>query len=340
MALRARASFVPHVGVAALLLHALASVSAQDADTVSKLTYDSCSTPKASDAIEFDVHEPDGGTGRIVSSDGRCLSVKDCVVPAPGSTGDWQAVVLEECGDGTCEGKHQQWESIPVAGKEGMFYLQNGLGKGWCLNIPPNRGQAAAQADLIVWGGVGGGQGCNPAVGDVSNQWFTFKSDHIVTDEVAVSSELLTGCKPNCCIAAAPCTPPTCTWTAPLGWGFSFIIALGVGASLYVAGGAAYAQKVQGKEVSPATALTTHPHYERWVALSGMVVDGVVFSRARVEKWRAGDRVGYNPVDDQATTAQQPVVETDQNLGSSNKTGVAEETSNNGESDEEEALVE
>eukprot|EP01044_Picomonas_judraskeda_P006764 COSAG03_NODE_693_length_6256_cov_6.381355_1_plen_161_part_00 len=149
-----------------------------------------------------------------MSSDGRCLAVKDCVVPAPASTGDWQAVVLEECGDGVCGGKHQHWETIPVAGKAGKFYLQNGLGKGWCLNIPPNKGQAAAQADLIVWGGVGGGQGCDPTVApDVSNQWFSFKSDHIVTDEVALSSELLSTCKPNCCVAAAPCVPtPKCLW--------------------------------------------------------------------------------------------------------------------------------
>ena len=36
-----------------------------------------------------------------------------------------------------------------------------------------------------------GGKGCDPTVApDVSNQWFSFKSDHIVTDEVALSMRL------------------------------------------------------------------------------------------------------------------------------------------------------
>jgi hypothetical protein len=73
------------------------------------------------------VREPDGGTGLVKSDDGRCLSVKDCVAPAAGQA-DWAAVVLEACGVGACEGRHQQWESIAVAGKPGEFYLQNGLG--------------------------------------------------------------------------------------------------------------------------------------------------------------------------------------------------------------------
>jgi hypothetical protein len=247
---------------------------------------------------------------------------------------------LEECGNGVCEGKHQQWETIPVVGKDGQFYLQNGLGKGWCLNIPPDKGQAAAQADLIVWGGIGGGKGCDPSIApDVSNQWFSFKSDHIITDEVALSSQLLTGCKPNCCVAAAPCVPPTCKWTAPLGWGLSFVIALGVVSALYVAGGAAYAQKVQGKEVSPGTALSVHPHYERWLLLSGMVMDGVVFSRARIEKWRAGDRNGYSSVADQATAAQ-PVAETEDKTKSGNREEHVAETPQDIGSGEEEELVE
>lgn len=123
-----------------LAAHCSSPAAAPAASSESKLAYASCSAPKdGSDTVEFDIHEPSGGTGLIVASDGRCLSVKDCVVPAAGSTGDWNAVVLEECGAGTCEGKHQQWTSIAVAGKDGSFYLENGLGKGWCLNIPPDQ---------------------------------------------------------------------------------------------------------------------------------------------------------------------------------------------------------
>jgi hypothetical protein len=67
------------------------------------------------------------------------------------------------------------------------------LGKGWCLNVPPNQQQAGAQDSLIVWGP----QGCNPAIApDVSNQWFTFKDNHILTG-VAGDSELLAACKPD-----------------------------------------------------------------------------------------------------------------------------------------------
>ena len=266
----------------------LPPAAAPDA-TESSLTYSPCGG--GSDTVDFDVHEPDGGTGKIVSSDGRCLSVKDCVVPAPGSSGDWQAVVLEECGEGSCSGKHQQWTSIPVTGKEGRFYLQNGLGKGWCLNIPPNQAQASSQADLIVWGGVGGGKGCDPSVGDVSNQWFTLEHGHIQTDEVALSSELLTSCKPECCIAAAPCTPPACVWSPPLGWGGVFLIVFFVGGAAYLAGGGYYAARAEGKEVTgPMDVLAVHPHRSFWVSFAGLVADGKADCQARWAAYRAGEQ--------------------------------------------------
>ena len=58
---------------------------------------------------------------------------------------------------------------------------------------------------------------------------------------------------------------------------------------LYVGGGAAYAKKVQGREVTPTTALASHPHHGLWLSLGGLVADGVVFSRALVSAWRMGE---------------------------------------------------
>ena len=72
-------------------------------------------------------------------------------------------------------------------------------------------------------------------------------------------------------------------------WGVTMLLFLGVGGMLYVGGGAVYAKKVQGKEVTPATALAAHPHHSLWLSLGGLVADGVVFSRALVSAWRAGE---------------------------------------------------
>jgi|EP01044_Picomonas_judraskeda_P006765 hypothetical protein len=129
------------------------------------------------------------------------------------------------------------------------------------------------------------------------------------------------------------CVPPACKWTGP--WGGTFITALSITAALYVAGGALYAHKVQGKEISPATALTAHPHYERWVALSGMIMDGVTFSRARVEEWRTGEKAAYKPVPE-----AQPAADSDDKLSKSAKAEAAEEAANDGQAEEEEDLVE
>jgi len=109
--------------------------------TTSKLGYGSCNSGK--DTVDFDI-EDKKGTGTIKAADGRCLSVKDCATQA-----DWGSVVLQECAPSTCEGKHQQWTAKPVPDKPGATFPVNGLGPKWCLNIPPTKGQAAQQDDLI-----------------------------------------------------------------------------------------------------------------------------------------------------------------------------------------------
>ena len=167
------------------------------------------------------------------------------------------------------------------------------LGKGWCLNVPPTKAQAATQDNLIVWGGAGGGQGCDPSIGDVSNQWFTFNEGHIVADQTARDSELLAGCRPDCCIAAEPCLPPACHWSKPtsgIAWGGTLLLVLGIGGALYVAGGVFLNRPRAG-----VARLALHPHSGLWRSLGDMVADGVAFSRASVNAWRAGGE-GYSTI--------------------------------------------
>ena len=83
------------------------------------------------------------------------------------------------------------------------------------------------------------------------------------------------------------------------------MIALGVGSMLYVGGGAAYAARVQGREVKqPADVLAAHPHHTYWVQLSGLVADGVVEFRTRVEAARAGQGEGYEKLPAAAAAEQ------------------------------------
>lgn len=48
----------------------------------------------------------------------------------------------------------------------------------------------------------------------------------------------------------------------------------------YVAGGIAFASRGGSGKTSGGSLLKRHPHYLRWVALAGLVADGVAFSRA------------------------------------------------------------
>ena len=41
-------------------------------------------------------------------------------------------------------------------------------------------------------------------------------------------------CKPNCCLMAEPCTPPSCIWSAPSAWGAVFLLIIAIGLPLYL----------------------------------------------------------------------------------------------------------
>jgi hypothetical protein len=59
--------------------------------------------------------------------------------------------------------------------------------------------------------------------------------------------------------------------------GWSFLILVGLGAGLYVFGGAAYGVRVLGK---PSRLPDAHPHCERWSAVASLVLDGVAVCKA------------------------------------------------------------
>ena len=62
-----------------------------------------------------------------------------------------------------------------------------------------------------------------------------------------------------------------------------------------------------------------------------MIMDGVTFSRARVEEWRTGEKAAYKPVPE-----AQPATDSDGKPGKSAKAEAVQEAAN----DEEEDLVE
>jgi len=76
-----------------------------------------------------------------------------------------------------------------------------------------------------------------------------------------------------------------------LGWGYTFLLALILVAGVYVVGGVSIARRA-GRQPAhsggPWGQLQLHAHFERWYFLSGLVRDGVVFARARVQGKASG----------------------------------------------------
>jgi hypothetical protein len=63
-------------------------------------------------------------------------------------------------------------------------------------------------------------------------------------------------------------------------WGLTVLLVLGVGGCLYVGGGIAYGKRAKGSSGPP---LEAHPHFTLWQELGAMTMDGVAFSRARLQ---------------------------------------------------------
>ena len=95
------------------------------------------------------------------------------------------------------------------------------------------------------------------------------------------------------CLSQVPCDStavPPCS--LPASWGWTFVIALAVCSTLYVAGGVGYAVKVQGESPSSGH-LALHPHHSTWVALGGLLSDGAAFAMLKARQYRDP---AYSPV--------------------------------------------
>lgn len=63
-------------------------------------------------------------------------------------------------------------------------------------------------------------------------------------------------------------------------WGLTVVIAAGLGAAVYVVGGIAYGRRTKGSNGPP---LEVHPHFVQWQELYALIMDGVAYSRARLQ---------------------------------------------------------
>ena len=88
----------------------------------------------------------------------------------------------------------------------------------------------------------------------------------------------------SCCLQAEPCVAPC---TLPAGFGWIFITVLVIGCCLYVSIGVSHSVKVRGVPLSAEVGQLL-PHTEHWLALVGLVKDGMLFSKARYEAYRSG----------------------------------------------------
>jgi hypothetical protein len=116
--------------------------------------------------------------------------------------------------------------------------------------------------------------------------------------------------KEKCIVTSCPCTqtcPPgsTCdkSWADPASkcfkgitvtyrcgdspWGWLFLAMLALGGGGYLAAGAAYATKVQGRKATGGGAgalLRLHPHFGKWTEVLGLVEDGVAYARGSQQR--------------------------------------------------------
>lgn len=80
---------------------------------------------------------------------------------------------------------------------------------------------------------------------------------------------------------------------APSVWGWTFVSGSLVVSAVYLFGGVAYGRKVRR---APVAGLAAHPHYAQFLAVQGLVMDGVTFARGRGRG--TASRGAYRAVDD------------------------------------------
>lgn len=63
-------------------------------------------------------------------------------------------------------------------------------------------------------------------------------------------------------------------------WGITVLLVVGLGSLVYVVGGIAYGRRTKGSSGPP---LEAHPHYIQWQEVHALTMDGVAFSRGRLQ---------------------------------------------------------
>lgn len=81
-------------------------------------------------------------------------------------------------------------------------------------------------------------------------------------------------------------------------WAMSFALAVLIGAVAYVGGGVAYGKKSFGRS---GPALEAHPHFSKWLDLRSLTMDGVSYSRARMQCQSSSGKSGYEKLTKGAT---------------------------------------
>ena len=220
-----------------------------------------------------------GGPWRDVPS-GRCLTAT-----ATSTTAEGYLVTVDACDDESEKTQEWRWEKDDGEGNKNAVKL-NPLGT--CPG-PLGGGGCCLDSDLTMTGIVqtyACHAGHHP---DQKNQEFTRQGGKLIVGESASAQ----CAKPPCCLSAAA-PPPGCFEAGACrkitsGWGLIFLLGISASVTAYGVGGVGYAVRAQGK---PAV-ITSHPHYERWVDASALLVDGVRFSRGKV---LGADGADYSPV--------------------------------------------
>ena len=190
-------------------------------------------------------------------------------------------MTLDTCGAGPCAGSNQLWTSTPPGQNVAQNFEASKMegGAGWCLNIPLSSGEVDHQ-ELIMYRACGAG-----------NSKLTLKPDGTL---------LANGGETNGkCLTQEPCTlhaSPPCALAG--GWGRTVLLLFALVSAVYVGGGT-YLGVRSGRPRAAQSGvggspLGQHMHFELWVALYGLVCDGVAFARAR-HGGGAGERLLQEP---------------------------------------------
>eukprot|EP01052_Picozoa_sp_SAG31_P015956 SAG31_NODE_1040_length_10203_cov_3.045428_9_plen_366_part_00 len=234
----------------------------------------------------------------------RCLAIQDCAMPVPGASAPYGKIVVEPCStSNSCQGANQLWR----------FRCQHDNPM-LITNVPPDHA-CAIESGTHDFGGSGDAASLQlhldrlnaTSVSNGQNNWCmcdVFSPDQVGNTLVnvapycgAANSQFVSSASDGTirlrdpqhsglgqCLHAKPCTSaskPPCSIPLSDGWIFSILFVVAV--AIYLVGGIGYGVKTQTKQLG----LQAHPHYEQMHAVGGLVVDGVMFTHARLNGVRA-----------------------------------------------------